>query len=37
MQGKKGKESGESVDILYWVVREGLTNVSLSRDLKGGN
>lgn len=31
----QGKEDGESVAIVYWVVREELTNkVALSRHLK---
>lgn len=35
MQGEKSKESRESVAILYWVVREELTNKGyLSRDLR---
>lgn len=38
MQGEKSKESRESVAILYWVVREELTNKGyLSRDLRWGS
>lgn len=37
MQGKKNKEGGESIAVLFWMVRELTYKVSLSRDLKGGD